>query len=239
MQNGYPAVFLIFGNDDGRWGEPAVLEGAAVQGFWHYIPNHKMSWQGHHVYGYAYVPPTPFRLKDWDRFDVSQYVDLGCLSPAEGFYSVSRCLTTRSASQPSRKDLERLTAGEESGKCDIPLSYSAVSRHVWIAFHRTRARSTAFRFWIRMRGSIAVKRLIETRQPARDSSWAYHESARISGSWQERIGRRPAPLQRLMTAPELALVRGSTGTSPGNTPARTGFEKTESRPSGVINYLLI
>ena len=29
------------------------------------------------IYGYAYVPPTPFSRKDWDRYDVSRYVDPG------------------------------------------------------------------------------------------------------------------------------------------------------------------
>jgi hypothetical protein len=41
------------------------------------------------VYGYNYVPPTPFQLKDWERYDVSRYVEPGCVSPEEGRRSVT------------------------------------------------------------------------------------------------------------------------------------------------------
>jgi len=36
------------------------------------------------VYGYSCVPPTPFALKDWQRYDVSHFVDPGVLAPEEG-----------------------------------------------------------------------------------------------------------------------------------------------------------
>ena len=42
------------------------------------------AWPGWPVFGYNCVPPTPFRLKDFDRSDVSPYVDPGCVPPEEG-----------------------------------------------------------------------------------------------------------------------------------------------------------
>jgi len=36
------------------------------------------------------VPPTPFLLKDWEKYDVSAYVDPGCVSPEEGYHRVER-----------------------------------------------------------------------------------------------------------------------------------------------------
>jgi len=48
----------------------------------------RVAWDGFTVYGYACTPPSPFRLKDWERYDVSRYVDPGCLSPEEGWRTV-------------------------------------------------------------------------------------------------------------------------------------------------------
>lgn len=85
----YPSVFLILGNDDVRAEEAAVLD-VASRGTWCYAHNHKESLNGFQVYGYAHVPPSPFLLKDWERYDVSRYVDPGAVSPEEGRRSVPR-----------------------------------------------------------------------------------------------------------------------------------------------------
>jgi len=79
----YPSVFLILGNDDPRVEEAALVEGEAA-GLWAYVNQRRVEWGGYDVYGYNYVPPTPFQLKDWERYDVSRYVPPGCSSPEEG-----------------------------------------------------------------------------------------------------------------------------------------------------------
>jgi hypothetical protein len=38
--------------------------------------------------GLSFVPPTPFPLKDWERYDVSRFVDPGSVPPEEGVFSV-------------------------------------------------------------------------------------------------------------------------------------------------------
>ncbi|MCX6262260.1 MAG: hypothetical protein NTY95_15760, partial [Bacteroidia bacterium] len=58
------------------------------RGLWEYSHNTTILWAGFVVYGYACVPPTPFMLKDWERYDVSRHVDPGCVSLEEGFRSV-------------------------------------------------------------------------------------------------------------------------------------------------------
>ena len=55
-------------------------------------------------------------------------------------------------------------------------------------------------------GSIAVRRFIEARQPLLTLHGHVHESARLTGSWRERIGRTHA-LSAAHDGPELALVR--------------------------------
>ena len=62
----------------------AELLDAAASGLWTYAHNRVSVLSCYRIFGYAYVPPSPFMLKDWERYDVSQFVDPGCLSPEEG-----------------------------------------------------------------------------------------------------------------------------------------------------------
>ena len=86
LAHAYCRIFVILGNDDGMLGEKAV-KAAAASGLWEYAHNAEYALDRWSVYGYAFVPPTPFRLKDWERYDVSRYVDPGCISPEEGIHS--------------------------------------------------------------------------------------------------------------------------------------------------------
>jgi Icc-related predicted phosphoesterase len=198
----YPKVFLILGNDDGRAEESAVLEWAA-EGLWCYAHGRSSDLAGHEVYGYSFIPPTPFRLKDWERYDVSRYVDPGCSSPEEGLRSVPvpahelRYATIQG-------DLERLTGDR------------ALERAVFL-FHGPPYRTKLDRAALDDKtvdhvpldvhvGSIAVRRFIERRQPWLTLHGHVHESARLSGDWRDCLGRT-----HMFTAahdgPELALVR--------------------------------
>ena len=55
-------------------------------------------------------------------------------------------------------------------------------------------------------GSIAVRRFIEERQPLVTLHGHVHESARLTGSWRDRIGRT-CLFGAAHDGPELALVR--------------------------------
>jgi Icc-related predicted phosphoesterase len=87
MKDRYPTILLIFGNDDSRAVEQDIFEGED-EGLWRYVHNRKVSTNGTVIYGYCCVPPTPFLLKDWERYDVSRYCDPGCISPEEGVRSI-------------------------------------------------------------------------------------------------------------------------------------------------------
>ena len=69
----YPRVFVILGNDDARWNEE-LLQEATRERLLSYLHGRKERIERWTVYGYSYVPPTPFRLKDWERYDVSRYL---------------------------------------------------------------------------------------------------------------------------------------------------------------------
>ena len=78
-----PEVLLIPGNDDPRCLEPALLE-ATAGGALRYLQNRKWTIEGHPVFGYGCIPPSPFPTKAWERYDVSHTVDPGCVPPEEG-----------------------------------------------------------------------------------------------------------------------------------------------------------
>ena len=202
MGNLYPRVFVILGNDDGRAEEDAVIEGDA-EGLWTYAHMRKVPLGEFWVYGYSFVPPTPFLLKDWERYDVSRYTDPGCVSPEEG---VRSCPVPPNELRYSTiaLDLDRLV-GEDSMERAVMLFHSPP--------HRTNLDHGACGGKMvecvpldAHLGSVAVRRFIEQRQPLVTLHGHVHEAARLSGSWRDRIGLTHA-FSAAHDGPELALVR--------------------------------
>ncbi len=198
----YPRVFLILGNDDGRSEEDEFIK-AQDTGIWEYMHGKKVVMGDFEIYGYSFVPPTPFQLKDWEKYDVSRYVDPGCVSPEEGWRTLP-VPGNKVKYGTIQKDLELLTAGEE------------LSNAIFL-FHSPPYQSKLDRAALDNKmhdyapldvhvGSIAIKRFIEKRQPLITLHGHIHESARLTGTWKERIGKTYA-LSAAHDGPELALVR--------------------------------
>lgn len=201
LREDYPAVFLILGNDDARSQEAAFRENER-EGLWLYMHFRKALFAPYAVYGYSCVPPTPFALKDWERYDVSRFVDPGAVPPEEGRYSVE--VDEEEKGFPTlREDLEAL-AGRDP-----------MERALFL-FHAPPYRSHLDRAALDGRmvdgvpldvnvGSIAIRRFIEERQPLITMHGHVHESARLTGSWRERIGATHC-FSAAHDGPELALV---------------------------------
>ena len=198
----YPRVLAIFGNDDPRGAAPALSQ-LEAPGLLQHAPGRRLVVAGVPVYGYACVPPTPFALKDWERYDVSRFVDPGSISPEGGLRSVpvpeadARWGTIAS-------DLDGLVGSEDA------------SGAVFL-FHAPPYRTLLDRAALDGKavdhapldvhvGSIAIRRFIEARQPRATLHGHVHESARLTGAWQDRIGRTVC-LSAAHDGPELALVR--------------------------------
>lgn len=198
----YPEVFLILGNDDVRTQEAPILD-AATKGVWHYLHNRKATWRDFLIFGYAYVPPTPFPLKDWERYDVSRYVDPGCIAPEHGIFSL-----------PVAEDqLKYATIAQDLEK----LCGSSEMTNAILLFHTPPYKTNLDRAALDGKmidhvpldvhiGSIAVRRFIEERGPLITLHGHAHESARLTGNWQDKIGRTRA-FSAAHDGPELALVR--------------------------------
>ncbi len=198
----YPRIFAIPGNDDPACEEPSFVAGD-TGALWTYLHGRRASLDGIPVLGYACVPPTPFSLKDWERYDVSRYVDPGCVSPEEGRRSMEVDLReVRHATIAS--DLETL-----AGDADLTAAVAL--------FHTPPYDTCLDRAALDGRqvdhvpldphvGSIAVRRWIEARQPAVTLHGHVHEAARLTGEWRVTIGRTWC-LGAAHDGPELGLVR--------------------------------
>ena len=198
----YPDIFLILGNDDPRREEEGFIA-LASQGLWHYIHRQKLLFGEFLIYGLAYVPPTPFLLKDWERYDLSRYVPPGCVSPEQGHRSapieeseikwgtIQKDLAFLVGNDP----LDRAVFLFHTPPCETPLDRAALDGRTYedvpLDLHV---------------GSIAVKRFIEEHQPLITLHGHVHESARLTGEWKIRIGRTIC-INGAHDGPELALVR--------------------------------
>lgn len=202
LKDAYPRVFLIMGNDDPRSEEAAVLE-AETQEVWEYIHNRRVEFKNFLVYGYAYVPPTPFRLKDWERYDVSRYVDPGCISPEEGVRS-SPVSDQEKRYATIQNDLAHLT--EEENLDRAIFLFHAPPYKTKLDLAALEGKKIDHVPLDQRVGSIAIRRFIETRQPLLTLHGHIHESTRLSHSWRDLIGNTHC-FSAAHNGPELALVR--------------------------------
>jgi len=201
LKKKFPQFFIIMGNDDARAEEAAMLR-HDQENLWKYMHNRKMIFTGYPIYGYSCVPPTPFALKDWERYDVSHFVDPGALAPEEGRLT-SAVSEKEIHDHTIQEDLENLSAGDSLEKAiflfHAPPYQTRLDRaaldgrfveHVPLDVHV---------------GSIAIQRFIQERQPLVTLHGHVHESARLTGSWQEKIGRTHV-FSAAHDGPELAIV---------------------------------
>jgi Icc-related predicted phosphoesterase len=194
--------FTILGNDDPRVYE-SILKDAEKDNLIEYVHNHTVSFDSLFVTGYSYIPPTPFRLKDWEKYDVSQYVDVGAISPEKGIRTieVSKDKLRYSTITEDLKELSKNTPMDKTiflfhsppynsnlDRADLDdkkVDHAPVDVHV---------------------GSIAIQRFIQKKQPFLTLHGHVHESTRITGHWKERFGKTYS-FNAAHDGPELALVQ--------------------------------
>jgi len=201
LKNNFPQIFIILGNDDARVEEAAFFH-YDQENLWTYMHNRKIAFMDYLIYGYSCVPPTPFALKDWERYDVSHFVDPGALAPEEGRLT-SSVSEKEIHDHTIQDDLQNLSAGD------------SLERAIFL-FHAPPYQTRLDRAALDNRfvehvpldvhvGSIAIQRFIKDRQPLVTLHGHVHESARLTGFWREKIGRTLA-FSAAHDGPELAII---------------------------------
>ena len=202
MGESYPGIFTILGNDDARSEEEGVLR-IESEGLWNYVHARRIAWGRYLVLGYSFIPPTPFLLKDWERYDVSRFVDPGCVSPEAGRRTVPVAAAELRHATIAR-DLDLLAGGEDLGRAiflfHTPPYGTVLDR---AALDGQMVESVPMDVHV---GSIAVRRFIEERRPRITLHGHVHESTRLTGEWRVRLGETHA-YTAAHDGPELALVR--------------------------------
>ncbi len=198
----YPQVFVILGNDDPRFHEDSLLDGEK-EGLLHYLHGRKTDFGPFTVYGYSCIPPSPFLLKDWERYDVSRFVDPGCLSPEEG----------RRTAGPEGRAIRYTTIAEELleliGKDDLSNAICLFHCPPYdcnldrAALDGKRIDHVPLDVHI---GSIAIQKFIAKMQPLLTLHGHVHESSTLTGKWRDQFGRTVS-FSAATKGPELALVR--------------------------------
>ncbi len=202
LGDAYPRILAILGNDDPR-SETGALDELAAEGLLEHVHMRRVSLGAFAVLGYACVPPTPFLLKDWERWDVSRHVEPGCVSPEEGcrsapadpsdvrYGTIGRDLATLAGEEDLARAVVLFHAPPYGTSLDRAALDGRTFEHVPLDVHV---------------GSIAIRRFIEERRPLLTLHGHVHESARLTGSWREQIGATWC-LSAAHDGPELALVR--------------------------------
>ncbi len=200
MKEKYPKVYLILGNDDARIEEQYIIE-AEKHEIWKYLHMKQDTCGGFDFYGYAYVPPTPFLLKDWERYDVSRYVDPGCIHPTEGYRSVE-----------TDEDIEFATIKQHlqnmSLKANFPKSIFLFHSPPYKTLLDRAALDGVMIDHVPLDvhvGSIAIMQFIETLQPHITLHGHIHESTRITGSWVQKTGKTFS-FNAAHDGPELSII---------------------------------
>lgn len=197
--------FVILGNDDPRSFEKYFID-AEKKKIINYIHFKTVNINNLFSTGYAFVPPTPFQLKDWEKYDVSRYVDVGAISPEEGlrtveinddvkrYSTISEDLAILSKNSPPDKTIFLFHAPpynsflDRASLDDLKVDHAPLDIHI---------------------GSVAIKKFIENKQPLLTLHGHAHESARLTGHWFEKIGKTFC-FSAANDGPELAIIRFDT-----------------------------
>jgi Icc-related predicted phosphoesterase len=202
MQNLYPKIFLILGNDDAKSEEEEIIH-YSNEGIWEYINFRFVELAKFRVYGYCYTPPSPFLLKDWEKYDVSRYVDPGCISPEDGKRTVDISIEEKKYST-IKMDLDSLF-GTQNINNDIILFHGPPYKtnldraaldgkfieHIPLDVHV---------------GSVAIRKLIELKEPKLTLHGHIHESPRLTGNWMDNIGNTRC-FSAAYDGKELAIIK--------------------------------
>jgi len=181
----YPKIFVILGNDDARSEEPNIIA-AAKKNMWSYIHFQSTEYLGKKIFGYSFIPPSPFLLKDWEKYDVSRFTEHGSISPEDGKRTIEISNDEKKFSTIV-KDLELLINNKDvtsaiflfhappyQTNLDRAALDGKIIDHVPLDVHV---------------GSIAIRRFIEAKQPLITLHGHIHESVRITESWKDKIGK--------------------------------------------------
>jgi len=200
-----PCFFIIMGNDDPKIFENIFIN-AEKRGLIKYIHNKTVDFDNLYVSGYSFIPPTPFQLKDWEKYDVSRFVDVGAISPEDGIRT-TKISVDQIRYSTILEDLKNLSKN------------ASVDKTIFL-FHSPPYKTSLDRADLDDKkvdhvsvdvyvGSIAIKRFINSKQPFLTLHGHVHETVRLTGIWKEKFGKTYS-FSAVHDGKELAIIKFDT-----------------------------
>lgn len=184
MNGRYPDIFVITGNDDAAV-SCEHLRYLELKGLLHFSNKMVINQTGYTVLGYPYVPPTPFLLKDWEKYDISRYLPRDTVSPEDGIRTVEIPANIKKYTT-IKDDLEELSEDITDFSNTICLFHSPP---VDTNLDKIQGKCINGNKEIQSVGSFAIRKFIEKNQPLITIHGHIHESTDITGHWQDKIGK--------------------------------------------------
>lgn len=202
MKGLYPEIFLILGNDDFRSEEHKIIESEKL-GIWNYLHYKFKKYQDHEIFGYTYVPITPFRIKDWEKYDlVKNNIRPGCIPIANGFKTAD--IDRNREKKTIKKDMESLTVNKDLSNAIFILHsppYNTYLDRAGLDGIKVDGKQLDVHV-----GSEAIRKFIEEKQPLLTLHGHIHESTKRTGQWKQKIGRTVC-MNASFGGSELCLVK--------------------------------
>lgn len=171
------ALGLLMGNDDCAANHD-VLERHDGD-LWHLLHERVHEFDGVTVAGSSWVPITPFRLKDWERWEDG------------GEEHAPQLAGWRSVAGEAREfafDPERRTPTIADSLAHLAAACDP-ARTVFVLHSPARGTACDVVQGGHHVGSRAIRAFVEQHQPPLVLGGHIHESPRLSGAWRDRIGR--------------------------------------------------
>ena len=201
LKNRYPEIFLILGNDDFRSEEKKIIEAGSL-GIWQYIHYKKAEFKDYKIFGYTYVPVTPFGIKDWEKYDIGIKVRPGCLPLEQGFRTVPPAYDIENST--IKNDINKLTKGEELSQSVFIFHSPPYNTYLdRAALDGLLADNLPMDVHV---GSVAIRQFIEEKQPLLTLHGHIHESTRLTGFWKQQFGKTIS-FNASHDGPELCIVK--------------------------------
>ncbi len=175
--------FIILGNDDPKKFE-YIFVNKDKEKLIDYVHFKTIPYHDFFVTGYSFIPPTPFQLKDWERYDVSRFVDVGCVSPEEGIRTEDF----------NPDEIKYATIKEDT----LKLIHNAPPKKTIFLFHTPPYNTYLDRAALDGKtvdhtpidvhiGSVAIMDLIKKHQPLLTLHGHVHEAVQLTGNWKQQF----------------------------------------------------
>lgn len=202
LKDKFPQILIIPGNNDPK-SEESQLINLEKEELCIYLHFRKIEINKYKFFGYAYSPPSPFLLKDWEKYDVTRNTGIGCISPEHGIRTIEIPDSEKKYST-IKNDLKTFADKEENTNTiflfHAPPYKTNLDR---AALDGKKIDNVELDVYV---GSKAIRNFIESFQPYLTLHGHIHESSRLTGRWKDKIGNTHC-FSAAHDGKELAIVK--------------------------------